>query len=179
MIRKNKQSVSVWFFVALGLACIFLWAAIQNNREIDERRLVEPVQTTGTLTSSRCTTWMRGAKGAGPKPEAVLEYKYTTIDTNPSSHILVATKWFDTLKDCAEFEKTNSATATIWYEKGHPEKASLIASEEHTWGFLYGEILAVLFAILGVYDQKSINQEKHETQKLKRATNRLKRKRKP
>jgi hypothetical protein len=160
------------------MAGFFIWATIQNNREIAERRLAEPVQTEGTLVSSRCTTFMRGGSKGGPKPEAVLEYKYSTIGANPTQHVFITTHWFDTLKDCAAFEKTNSNVATIWYEREHPEKASLYETESDSWGFLYGLILAAIFALGGMYDQKSINKEKRESQKDKRVLNRLKRERK-
>jgi uncharacterized membrane protein len=175
MISKTKRSVSVWFFAAFVLSCIFIGATVQNNREIEQRRLIEPVQTVGTLVSSRCTTWMRGAKSAGPKPEIVLEYRYPTIGFMSVEHVFVTTKWFDTMEACFEFEKSNSRTSTIWYEKSRPEKASLYEAEPYSWGFLYGLILAALFVVFGVYDQKSINQEKRGAQKKNRASNRLKR----
>jgi hypothetical protein len=183
MIRTPKRSVSVWFFVAFMMACFFIWATIQNNREIAQRRLAEPVQTVGTLVSSDCTTFLRGGRYTTQKPEAVLEYKYSTVGPNPTQHVLVTTRWFDTLEDCAAFEKSISNVATIWYEKVHPEKASLYKTEPDSWGFLYGLILAALFVLFGVYDQKSINKEKRDSQKgtraAKRALNRLKRERKP
>jgi hypothetical protein len=118
---------------------------------------------------------MRGGSKGGPKPEAVLEYIYSTVGSNPIQHVLVTTKWFDTLKDCAAFEKTNSNVATIWYEKEHPDKASLYETESDSWGFLYGLILAALFVLGGVYDQKSINRRKREDQMKKRELNRSKR----
>lgn len=178
MIRKNKQSVSVWFFAAFVLSFIFIGATVQNNREIDQRRLIEPIQTVGTLTSSHCTTWMRGAKSAGPKPEIVLKYRYPILGSENVVHEFVTTKWFDTMEACFEFEKSNSHTATIWYEKSHPEKASLYETEPYSWGFLYGLILAALFVVFGVYDQKAINQEKRDSQNLKRTANRAKPKKK-
>lgn len=176
MISTPKRSVSPIFFVAFVVAGLFIWATIQNNREIAERRLAEPVQTEGTLVSSRCTTFMRGGSKGGPKPEAVLTYKYLTIGANPTQHVFITTHWFDTLKDCAAFEKTNSNVAAIWYEKERPEKASLYKTEDYTWGFLYGLILAALFVIWGVYDQKSINKAKCDSRKEKRELNRLNRK---
>ena len=178
MISTPKRSVSPFFFVAFVMAGFFIWATIQNNSEIAQRRLVQPVQTIGTLLTSHCTTYMRGGSKGGPKPYAELEYKYSTLDPNPTQHVFATMQGFDTLKDCAAFEKTNSNVATIWYEKEHPEKASLYETESDSWGFLYGLILSAIFALGGMYDQKSINKEKRESQKEKGVLNRLKKERK-
>jgi hypothetical protein len=160
------------------LALFSIGGTIQNNREKAQRRLVEPVQTEGILVSSHCTSFMRGGSKGGPQPYAELKYKYSTIGQNPIQHVLVTTQWFDTLKDCAAFERSNSKVATIWYEKELPEKASLYETEPDSWVGLYGLIPAAFFLLLGVYDQKSINKEKLESQKKKRDLNRLKRARK-
>jgi len=130
------------------------------------------------LVSSKCTSYTRGVRSGGQQPYAVLKYKYSTIGPIPTQHVLVTSHGFDTLEDCAAFEKSISNVATIWYEKEHPEKASLYETEAYSWGGLYGLILAALFVLFGVYDQKSINKEKRDSQKGKRAPNSLKRERK-
>ena len=159
------------------LACFFIVAAIQKNRDIAQRRLVEPVQTVGTLEASHCSSTSRGAGKVSFHQQYVeLEYKYSTIGQNPVQHVLVTKKGFDTHKDCVEFEKSNSNVATIWYEKEYPKKASLYKSEDYTWGLLYGLILSAIFFVGGIYEQKSINKENLENKIKKRELNRSKRK---
>ena len=178
IVTSGKESVSSLFFLAFVLSCVFIGYTILHNRDISQRRLEEPVQTVGTLASSHCTTFIRGHRGGGPQPYVALKYKYWTIGPNPTQHVFATTQWFDTLKECAAFEKSNSNVATIWYEKEHPGKASLYETEAYTWGGLYGLIPALLLAIWGMYDQKRINQEKRDFQKANRTSNRLKRERK-
>jgi hypothetical protein len=157
------------------LALLSIGGTIQNNREKAERRLSEPVPTEGTLVSSHCTTYVQGGSAGGPKPYVELEYKYSTLGSNPTQHVFATMLGFDTLKDCAAFEKTNSNVATIWYEKEQPAKASLYKTEPDSWVGLYGLIPTVLFLLLAVYDQKSINKEKRESKMKRRDLNRLKR----
>lgn len=180
MIRKNKQSVSVWFFVATVLACFIVWSTIQNNREIDERRLKEPIQAVGVLISARCAEI---AHAGSQSHVAWLAYQYSTQDFNQTKYILNTKHSFDTSKDCDQFEKLNDEklntnVVTLWYEKSQPAKASLYEVEPYSWDSLYVLVLAALFMVIGVYDQKSINQEKRNSQKLKRAANRVNRKQK-
>lgn len=159
-VTSGKDLVSgllVAAFIAISLSIGY---TILSNRQIAQRRLVEPVQTVGTLVSSHCTTFVRGSSRGGPQPYAALEYKYLTIDPNPTQHVLATAKWFDTLKDCAAFEKLNSKVLTIWYEKEHPEKASLYKTESFSWGVgLIGLVVGLILAIAGVYDQKAINKK--------------------
>lgn len=144
-------------FIAIFLSIGY---AILSNRDIAQRRLIEPVQTVGTLVSSHCTTFVRGSSRGGPQPYAELEYTYSTIDPNPTQHVLGAAKWFDTLKDCAAFEKSSSNVVTIWYEKEHPEKASLYKTASYSWGVgLIGLMVGLILAIAGGYDQKRINKD--------------------
>ena len=159
----TKESVSTLFFVAFVVACIFIGSTIQRNREVAQRRLAEPEKTAGILVSSRCDSYTRGVRSGGPQPYVVLKYKYSTIGPNPTQHVLVTTQGFDTDADCAAFEKTNSNVATVWYEKENPGKASLRETESYTWGGLYGLILAIIIAIVGVFDQKRINKKKRKS----------------
>lgn len=176
MISSPKRSVSPFFFVAFVIAGFFIWATIQNNREISERRLAEPVQTIGVLLDSKCTSYQRSARTGFRQPYIKLMYKYLTVGTNPTPHTFITKQSFDTDKACEEYKSSISKVVTIWYEKAHAEKASLYETESDSWGFLYGLILAALFVLGGVYDQKSINKEKRESHMKRRDLNRLKRK---
>ena len=160
---STKESISTLFFVAFVVACIFIGSTIQRNREVAQRRLAEPVRTVGILVSLRCDSYTRGVRSGGPQPYAVLKYKYSTVSSNPIQHVLVTTQGFDTDADCAAFEMTNSNVAPIWYEKEKPEKASLRETESYTWGGLYGLVLAIIIAIVGMFDQKRINKKKRKS----------------
>lgn len=176
MTSTPKRSVSMWFFVAFVFALVSIGGTIQNNREKAQRRLQQPVQTIGTLiSSSRCTivTHYRNQT-----PIIWLKYQYSVIHPNPGPYILETARYFDTSKECAAFERSKSSVETIWYEEELPEKASLYETEPDSWIGLYGLIPAVLFVLLGVHDQKSINKTKRELQIKKRDLNRLKRARK-
>ena len=164
----GKKSISSIFFAAFVVVCIVIGYTFLRYRDVSQRRLIEPVQTIGSLVSSKCTTFIRGSSKGGPQPYAVLEYKYSAISSNPTQYIFVTTRWFDTIEKCEVFEKNNSKIVTIWYEKAHPEKASLFETEPYSWGGLYGLILVAFFVIWGAYDQKSINKANNEMKNRKK-----------
>ncbi len=176
MISTPRRSVSVWFFVAFWLALLSIGGTILNNREKAQRGLENPVLTVGTIKSLHCSTSL--GVGASRRHFAALEYEYFTTESVPRKHILNTAKYFDSPEDCAAFAKTSGKTETLWYENEQPEKASLYKAEPDSWVGLYGLIPAMLFVLLAVYDQKSINKEKRETQKVKKTLNRLNRERK-
>jgi hypothetical protein len=162
MEAREKRSVSAFFVAAFILACIFVGATVQNNREISSRRLVSPVQTVGTLEKSYCTTFTRGGGKGGTfnKPHIVLEYRYATVSANLAEHVLVGTRGFDTSEECEAYQRSVGKSAPVWYEEAEPKKASLYKYESYQWGMLYGLILVVLFVVVGVYDQRGINRQK-------------------
>ncbi|MEB0030642.1 hypothetical protein QN372_07795 [Undibacterium sp. RTI2.1] len=137
----------------------FIWATVQNNREIAQRRLIQPVLSAGKLVSSECTTFTRGSRGGAPKPILVMTYQYSASPHDISRYELTATKWFDTIEACAEFKKTNPINTKLWYEKNNPSKASMFETEHDSWGFLNGLLLATFFLICGLFHQKSLNKD--------------------
>jgi hypothetical protein len=166
---KSKHSVSPLFFLALLLAVMFVGVTALENREIAERRLVDPVKTNGTLISVSCTTRTRGGGKAGTfnKPVAVLTYQYSTSDLNASQYIFVTQHGFDTMDECKAFDPASSLVKTLWYEKAQPSKASLYEKEPYYWGYLYGLILSGIFLLWAIYDQRAIRHAKNVAQNKK------------
>lgn len=112
---------------------------------------------------------MGGGRVTSRTDFVVLTYEYTTNDPASSKHILDTYQEFDTREECIAFEKSNSRITTIWYERAHPEKASLYETESYQWGMLYGLILVAILVIWGVYDQKALNKARSEFQREKKA----------
>lgn len=164
MTLTRERKVSGLFVFAFVFAAVSIGATLKNNQEIAQRRLADPVAAEGTLIASRCTSFVRGA--GGPKPYAVLTYEYMS-GAQAAKHVLVATHWFDTLADCAAFERRNSSKRVLWYERTRPEKASLHRTEAYSWGFLYGLLPAVLFLAWAIADQRSINKTRNNLRKRK------------
>lgn len=116
-------------FGALVLACMSLFATWENNHEIAQRRVHDPVETVAALHSVNCSHWRHHYY-------AYLVYNYAAQDGSLTRYDHASQKWFETEADCREFIETMKNNAPIWYERSHPELASFYPDEPDSWGFL-------------------------------------------
>lgn len=155
---ERKPSTGL-FIVAFIITAIIAAVAILHNREIAARRLAAPMPVIGNLIKAECTSYTQGGGKGGThrKPLAVLTYEYVTPEQPARRHTFTTTYGFDTPELCPPYVASLSTSASFWYDKSNPEKASLQPYEPINLKYLYLMVLPGLFVLGGYYLRKSEN----------------------
>jgi hypothetical protein len=151
--KIQKEAKRSWPIMPIGFILMGIIAFVFEEKQAEERRLVEPIQTEAVLIEIKCSTNKRQNSSSNAQvPYLYLDYQYTTSLGNYTAHFGI---YLNSQKDCEKMTaltKEKMSKKVVWYERfKHSKYAFNLEKPNTTWFTKICLFLAAFFWLFGIF----------------------------